>query len=164
MPPPSKHTSPLVGSNVIKHNSADSLRSKVPFNQAGGWGRKRRWGRKWFGAASWRAWRPELQVASSPSVQRSDRVPPFSIPLPCPPRLVVTTRHYDGGSGGNLQLRASSHRRRMLMVPQMGSDCELSNHALFIGFTTLKTKQNIFFFDHLGINPHTLQTSFSLLL
>lgn len=87
----------------------------------------------------------ELQVASGPSVRRSDRVLP-----PNSPGHVVTTRHYGvGGGGRNLQLRASPHRHHMLMAPQMGSDCELANHVLFIGFTSLKEKNVlslIFFF------------------
>lgn len=87
-------------------------------------------------------------------MRRSDRAPPLLSPLT--PRLVVTTRHY--GGGGNLQLRASPRRRsrHMLMAPQMGSDRELANHILFIGFTSSFFFLNVlcFFFFFFFSLPH----------
>lgn len=112
-----KHTSPrqtFGSSDVIKHNFVDLLPSKVPFNQAAG----RKEG----------ALRGELQVASAPSLRRSDR----AVISPAGPPPVL------------LWQPVIIHRRDALSCrfqprckwTQMGSDRDQANNVLFISFAS----------------------------
>lgn len=108
-----KHTSPrqtFGSSDVIKYNFVDLLPSKVPFNQAAG----RKEG----------VLRGELQVASAPSLRRSDR----AVISPAGPPPVL------------LWQPVIIHRRDALSCrfqprckwTQMGSDRDQANNVLFI--------------------------------